>query len=117
MVSVKVKFCPFTTGGSTILRFTTVWSGRYIYYTDYKLFASEWDCHSEAVVLHVLFLIMKNRLSFCTRLFFVELLLLDPANQVSNCLWRFLTAYPQLCKELLLSSIGVEEIHQLAVVV
>ena len=110
MASVKVKFRPSTVNGREGTLYYQVIHNRVVRQinTEYKLFVSEWDCHSETVVLHILFLIMKNCLSFCFNSFFVELLLLDSTNQVGNCFWRFFTAHSQLYKEFLLSSIGVE---------
>ena len=54
MASVKVKFRPSTIGGKEGTIYYQVIHNRVVrqIYTDYKLFASEWDCHSEAVILH-----------------------------------------------------------------
>lgn len=54
MTSIKVKFRPSTIGGKEGTLYYQVIHNRVVrqIYTDYKLFASEWDCHSEAVVLH-----------------------------------------------------------------
>ena len=54
MASVKVKFRPSTIGGKEGTIYYQVIHNRVVrqIYADYKLFASEWDCHSEAVVLH-----------------------------------------------------------------
>lgn len=54
MASVKVKFRPSTIGGKEGTLYYQVIHNRVVrqIYTDYKLFASEWDCHSEAVILH-----------------------------------------------------------------
>lgn len=54
MASVKVKFRPSTIGGKEGTIYYQVIHNRVVrqIYTDYKLFASEWDCHSEAVTLH-----------------------------------------------------------------
>ncbi len=54
MASVKVKFRPSTIDGKEGTLYYQVIHNRVVrqIYTDYKLFASEWDCHSEAVVLH-----------------------------------------------------------------
>ena len=56
MASVKVKFRPSTIGGREGTLYYQVIHNRVVrqIYTDYKLFASEWDCHSEAVILHYL---------------------------------------------------------------
>lgn len=52
MASVKVKFRPSTIGGKEGTIYYQVIHNRVVrqIYTDYKLFASEWDHHSEAVV-------------------------------------------------------------------
>lgn len=54
MASVKVKFRPSTIGGKEGTIYYQVIHNRVVrqIYTDYKLFASEWDCYSEAVILH-----------------------------------------------------------------
>lgn len=54
MASVKVKFRPSTIGGKEGTLYYQVIHNRVVrqIYTDYKLFASEWDCHSEAVIQH-----------------------------------------------------------------
>lgn len=54
MASVKVKFRPSTIDGKEGTLYYQVIHNRVIrqIYTDYKLFASEWDSHSEAVILH-----------------------------------------------------------------
>lgn len=54
MTSVKVKFRPSTIDGKEGTLYYQVIHNRVVrqIYTDYKLFASEWDCHSEAVILH-----------------------------------------------------------------
>ena len=54
MASVKVKFRPSTIGGKEGTIYYQVIHNRVVrqIYTDYKLFTSEWDCHSEAVILH-----------------------------------------------------------------
>ena len=54
MASVKVKFRPSTIGGKEGTLYYQVIHNRVVrqIYTGYKLFASEWDCHSEAVVLY-----------------------------------------------------------------
>ena len=54
MASVKVKYRPSTIGGKKGTLYYQVIHNRVVrqIYTDYKLFASEWDCHSEAVILH-----------------------------------------------------------------
>ncbi len=56
MASVKVKFRPSIQEGKEGTIYYQVIHNRVIrqIYTDYKLFASEWDCHSEAVILHCL---------------------------------------------------------------
>ncbi|MBC8592153.1 site-specific integrase [Oscillospiraceae bacterium N12] len=54
MASVKVKFRPSTLDGKEGTLYYQVIHNRVVrqIYTDYKLFASEWDCRSEAIVLH-----------------------------------------------------------------
>ncbi len=54
MASVKVKFRPSTIGGKEGTLYYQVIHNRVVrqIYTNYKLLASEWDSHSEAVVLH-----------------------------------------------------------------
>lgn len=54
MASVKVKFRPSTIGGKEGTIYYQMIHNRVVrqIYTDYKLFASEWDCHSEAVILY-----------------------------------------------------------------
>ena len=54
MASVKVKFRPSTIGDKEGTLYYQVIHNRVVrqIYTDYKLFASEWDCHSEAVILY-----------------------------------------------------------------
>ena len=54
MASVKVKFRPSTIGGKEGTIYYQVIHNRVVrqIYTDYKLSASEWDCHSEAVILY-----------------------------------------------------------------
>ena len=54
MASVKVKFRPSTIGGKEGTIYYQVIHSRVVrqIYTDYKLFASEWQSHSEAVILH-----------------------------------------------------------------
>ena len=54
MASVKVKFRPSTTTGKEGTIYYQVIHNRVVrqIYTDYKLFASEWQSHSEAVILH-----------------------------------------------------------------
>ena len=54
MTSVRVKFRPSTIGGKEGTLYYQVIHNRVVrqIYTDYKLFASEWDNHSEAVILH-----------------------------------------------------------------
>ena len=54
MASVKVKFRPSTIGGKEGTIYYQVIHNRVVrqIYTDYKLFASEWQSHSEAVILH-----------------------------------------------------------------
>ena len=53
MASVKVKFRPSTIGGKEVTLYYQVIHNRVVrqIYTDYKLFASDWDCLSEAVIL------------------------------------------------------------------
>ena len=52
MASVKVKFRPSTLDGKEGTLYYQVIHNRVVrqIYTDYKLFASEWDCRSEAIV-------------------------------------------------------------------
>lgn len=54
MASVKVKFRPSTVNGKEGTLYYQVIHNRVVRQinTDYKLFASEWDSHSEAVILH-----------------------------------------------------------------
>ncbi|MFQ9854697.1 MAG: phage integrase SAM-like domain-containing protein [Bacteroides caccae] len=54
MASVKVKFRPSTVNGREGTLYYQVIHNRVVrqIYTDYKLFASEWDSHSEAVAMH-----------------------------------------------------------------
>ena len=54
MASVKVKFRPSTIVGKEGTLYYQVIHNRVVrqIYTDYKLFASEWDIHSEAVAMH-----------------------------------------------------------------
>ena len=54
MASVKVKFRPSTTTGKEGTIYYQVIHNRVVrqIYTDYKLFASEWQSHSEAVILY-----------------------------------------------------------------
>ena len=56
MASVKVKFRPSTIGDKEGTLYYQVIHNRVVrqIYTDYKLFASEWDYHSEAVNLHLI---------------------------------------------------------------
>ncbi len=56
MASVKVKFRPSTIGGKEGILYYQVIHNRVVrqIYTDNKLFASEWDNHSEAVNLHLI---------------------------------------------------------------
>ena len=56
MASVKVKFRPSTIGDKEGTLYYQVIHNRVVrqIYTDYKLFVSEWDCHSEAVNLHLI---------------------------------------------------------------
>ena len=56
MASVKVKFRPSTIGDKEGTLYYQVIHNRVVrqIYTDYKLFASECDCHSEAVNLHLI---------------------------------------------------------------
>ena len=56
MASVKVKFRPSTIGDKEGTLYYQVIHNRVVrqIYTDYKLFASELDCHSEAVNLHLI---------------------------------------------------------------
>ena len=56
MASVKVKSRPSTIGDKEGTLYYQVIHNRVVrqIYTDYKLFASEWDCHSEAVNLHLI---------------------------------------------------------------
>lgn len=54
MASVKVKFRPSTVNGREGTLYYQVIHNRVVRQinTEYKLFVSEWDCHSETVVLH-----------------------------------------------------------------
>lgn len=54
MASVKVKFRPSTIDSKEGTLYYQVIHNRVVrqIYTDYKLFTSEWDSHSEAVILH-----------------------------------------------------------------
>ena len=54
MASVKVKFRPSTVSGREGTLYFQVIHNRVVRQinTDYKLFASEWQSHSEAVILH-----------------------------------------------------------------
>ena len=54
MASVRVKFRPSTIDGKEGTLYYQVIHNRVVkqIYTDYKLFSSEWACHSEEVVLH-----------------------------------------------------------------
>ena len=54
MASVKVKFRPSSVNGKEGCIYYQVIHNRVVrqIHTDYKLFASEWDNHSEAVILH-----------------------------------------------------------------
>lgn len=54
MASVRVKFRPSTIDGKESTLYYQVIHNRVVrqIYTDYKLFSSEWNCHSEEVVLH-----------------------------------------------------------------
>ena len=54
MASVKVKFRPSTVNGREGTLYYPVIHNRVVRQinTEYKLFVSEWDCHSETVVLH-----------------------------------------------------------------
>lgn len=54
MASVKIKFRPSSIGGREGTLYYQVIHNRVVrqIYTDYKLFASEWLSHSEAVVMH-----------------------------------------------------------------
>lgn len=56
MASVKVKFRPSTVNGREGTLYYQVIHNRVVRQinTEYKLFASEWDCHSEAVNLHLI---------------------------------------------------------------
>lgn len=56
MASVKVKFRPSTIGDKEGTLYYQVIHNRVVrqIYTDYKLFASEWQSHSEAVNLHLI---------------------------------------------------------------
>lgn len=51
------------------------------------------------------FVCLEEPPALCCRLFFVEFLLFDSANQVSDSLWCLLSADLQLSKELLLGSV------------
>ena len=54
MASVKVKFRPSTVSGREGTLYYQIIHNRVVRQinTEYKLFVSEWDCHSETVVLH-----------------------------------------------------------------
>ncbi len=54
MASVKVKFRPSTVNDREGTLYYQVIHNRVVrqIYIEYKLFVSEWDCHSETVVLH-----------------------------------------------------------------
>ena len=54
MTSVKVKFRPSTVNGRAGTLYYQVIHNRVVRQinTEYKLFVSEWDCHSETVILH-----------------------------------------------------------------
>lgn len=54
MASVKVKFRPSTVNGREGTLYYQVIHNRVVRQinTEYKLFVSEWDCHSETIVLH-----------------------------------------------------------------
>ena len=54
MASVKVKFRPSTVNGREGTLYYQVIHNRVVRQinTEYKLFVSEWDCHSETVILH-----------------------------------------------------------------
>ena len=54
MASVKVKFRPSTVNGREGTLYYQIIHNRVVRQinTEYKLFVSEWDCHSETVVLH-----------------------------------------------------------------
>lgn len=54
MASVKVKFRPSTVNGREGTLYYQVIHNRVVRQinTEYKLFVSEWDCHSETVVLY-----------------------------------------------------------------
>lgn len=54
MASVKVKFRPSTVSGRVGTLYYQIIHNRVVRQinTEYKLFVSEWDCHSETVVLH-----------------------------------------------------------------
>lgn len=54
MASVKVKFRPSTVNGKEGTLYYQVIHNRVVRQinTEYKLFVSEWDSHSETVVLH-----------------------------------------------------------------
>ena len=56
MASVKVKFRPSTIGDKEGTLYYQVIHNRVVRQinTEYKLFVSEWDCHSEAVNLHLI---------------------------------------------------------------
>lgn len=56
MASVKIKFRSSSIGGREGTLYYQVIHNRVVrqIYTDYKLFASEWDSHSEAVNLHLI---------------------------------------------------------------
>lgn len=63
----------------------------------YFLYVSQLCCE----ILHISFVFKKSLPSFLDGLLFVELLLLDSADKVSNCFCRFFTTQLHLGKELL----------------
>ncbi len=62
-------------------------------------------------ILHISFAFEKSLPLFIDGLLFIELLLLDSTDKVSNCFWRFLATHLQLSKyghENEMYNVGVE---------
>ena len=73
MASVKVKFRPSTVNGREGTLYYQVIHNRVVRQinTEYKLFVSEWDSHSETVVLHHISTAQERNnymISNCTRI-------------------------------------------------
>lgn len=68
MASVKVKFRPSTIGGKEGTIYYQVIHNRVVrqIYTDYKLFASEWQSHSKRSYC-IVFRISKSGTTICFR--------------------------------------------------